>query len=136
MGMKQVANRAPVIITAPVIAAASIVDAPVFVADRDYELLEVRETHSVAGAASSTLQIRHAASGTAPASGTALLNAALALDSTANTPVRGTLTTTLADLQIARGRSIALDFTGTVTAYVGVVQLVLQPTRQNVQHSW
>lgn len=109
-------------------------DTHIFICDRDYEVLEVREVHRVVGAASSTAMVRKCTSGTAPASGTALLSAELALDSTVDVPLVGTLVSSRTTRQVPRGSTIAIDFTGTVSAYEGVVQVVLQPVRKNTRY--
>jgi hypothetical protein len=101
-------------------------DQPLFIADNYLRLRAVREVHSVVGSASATLQLRKCASGTAPASGTALLASALAADGTVNIPVSGTLTTTLADRDFTPGQFLALDVTGTLTNYQGAITVVFE----------
>ena len=91
-------------------------------------------TISAGGASSTTLDVGVAASGTAPASLTTALSAALALDSTANTPVQSTLTSTAANRLLDRGEQLALNYTGTVTAYEGAVHIVLRPVRTNTTY--
>jgi len=80
------------------------------------------------------LDVGIAASGTAPASLTTALDSALALDSTANTPVQSTLTSTLANRKMDRGDQLSLNYTGTVTAYEGSVHVVLKPIRTNTTY--
>jgi hypothetical protein len=128
MAFKAVAKHAPVIVTVKF--PANPADQQMFVADRDYRLLEVIEVHRVAGAASSTAMLEKCASGVAPASGVDLLTAAFALDSTVDVPVSkyGVGLTAGAAL-IPRGTAIALDVTGTLTSYVGTYTLVLKPVR-------
>lgn len=113
-----------------VIVAGAQVDANVFIADADYEVDRVQEVHSVAGAASSTLDVKKCTGTTAPASGTSVLSSTFALDSTANTVVSKTLgsglTATQADRRLTTGDRLALDWTGTVTAYVGTVAIYLK----------
>ena len=96
--------------------------------------MDVRETHSTAGASSTTLDVGVAASGTAPGSLTTAISSALALDSTANTPVQSTLTSTVANRLLDRGEQLALNYTGTVTAYEGAVHIVLRPVRTNTTY--
>lgn len=123
------------------------VDGAVFVADRDYELSKVIESHSGAGNGSSTLDIKKCTGTTAPASGTSMLatTASFLLDSTVNIPIAkfygGTqtgaaapvastttgITNTQASRRVTTGDRIALDFTGTLTGYIGSVQLHLRP---------
>lgn len=106
-------------------------DRSFFVADRDYEIVRIAESHDVAGAGSTTLDIKKCTGTTAAASGTTVLSSTFALDSTANTPVVKTaasgLTATRANRRITSGNRLAFDFTGTVTAWVGCVNVHLRP---------
>ena len=133
MGMKAIAKLAPVHVVYT-ISAGEAADIGIFVADQDYEIMDVRECHSIARASSTTLDVGVASSGTAPASLTTSISAALALDSTANTPVQSTLTSTVANRLIDRGEQLALNYTGTVTAYEGSVHIVLKPVRTNTTY--
>ena len=130
MGIKAIARLAPVHIPY-IISAGEAADCQIFVADQDYQIMDVRETHSIAGASSSTLDVGISASGTAAASLTTALSSAFALDSTADTPVQATLTSTLANRKMDKGEQISLNFTGTVSAYEGAVHIVLKPIRTN-----
>ena len=67
MGIKAIAKLAPVHV-AYTISAGEAADTSIFVADQDYEIMDVRECHSTAGASSTPLDVGVAASGTAPAS--------------------------------------------------------------------
>ena len=130
--LRKFANQAPVIFSAH-FTAGEAADKQVFTADRDYELLEIIEVHRIAGAASSTAMIEKTPSGTAPGSGTDLHGTAFAADSTADTPVHktvsnGGLVAAFTTRLIKRGQSLAVDFTGTVTAYEGAFTFVLRPT--------
>ena len=133
MGIKAIAKLAPVHVVYT-ISAGEAADTAIFVADQDYEIMDVRECHSTAGASSTTLDIGVAASCTAPASLTTAISSALALDSTANTPVQSTLTATAANRLIDRGEQIALNYTGTGTADEGAVHIVLKPVRTNTTY--
>ena len=133
MGIKAIARLAAVHIPYT-ISAGEAADCQIFVADQDYEILDVRETHSIAGASSSTLDVGISASGTAPASLTTSLSSTFALDSTVNTPVQATLTSTLAARKMDKGDQISLNFTGTVSAYEGAVHIVLNPIRTNTTY--
>ena len=133
MGIKAIAKLAPVHV-AYTISAGEAADTSIFVADQDYEIMDVRECHSTAGASSTTLDVGVAASGTAPASLTTALSAVLALDSTANTPVQSTLTATAENRKLDRGEQLALNYTGTVSAYEGAVHIVLRPVRTNTTY--
>ena len=106
MGLKAIARLAPVLVQYRT-SAGEAADVHIFVADRDYEIMDVRETHSVAGASSSTLDVGISASGTAPASLTTSLSSTFALDSTVNTPVQATLTSTLAARKMDKGDQIS-----------------------------
>ena len=128
MGIKAIGRFAPVHVVYT-ISAGEAADKQIFVADQDYEIVEVRETHTTAGASSSTLDVGVAASGTAAASLTTALGSTFALDSTADTPVTGTLTSTLANRNVDKGEQIALNYTGTVTNYEGALHIVLNPVR-------
>jgi hypothetical protein len=128
---KSIAKLAPVVVTAG-FTAGELADKQVFTANRPYELLEVIEVHRVAGAASATIMIEKTASGVAPGSGVDLLGTAFAIDSTADTPVRkhvanGGLVSSAASRTLNAGDSLSVDATGTLTAYEGVLTLVLKP---------
>ena len=133
MGIKAIAKLAPVHIPYT-ISAGEAADCQIFVADQDYQIMDVRETHSIVGAGSSTLDVGISASGTAPASLTTSLSSTFALDSTVNTPVQATLTSTLANRKMDKGDQISLNFTGTVSAYEGAVHIVLNPIRTNTTY--
>ena len=133
MGIKAIARLAAVHIPYT-ISAGEAADCQIFVADQDYEIRDVRETHRSVGAGSSTLDVGISASGTAAASLTTALSSAFALDSTADTPVQATLTSTLAARKMDRGEQISLNFTGTVSAYEGAVHIVLKPIRTNTTY--
>ena len=133
MGIKAIARLAPVHVVYT-ISAGEAADTGIFVADQDYQIMDVREVHSTAGASSTTLDVGIAASGTAPASLTTALSSTLAIDSTANTPVQSTLTSTLANRKMDRGDQLSLNWTGTVSAYEGAVHIVLKPIRTNTTY--
>ena len=130
MGLKAVAKLAPVLVQYRT-SAGEAADVHIFVADRDYEIMDVRETHSVAGASSSTLDVGISASGTAPASLTTALSSAFAIDSTVNVPVQATLTSTVANLLIDKGEQLSVNITGTVTSLECSVSVILKPVRNN-----
>lgn len=77
-----------------------------------------------ATSATTTLDVKKCPSGTAPSAGTTLLSAAVNLKTgvVANTPLTLTLTATTANLTMAAGDSLALDFTNAITEYVGTLQ--------------
>lgn len=113
--------------------AATAVDRHVIVADADYELEEVRETHAVAGtdAGAVTAMVRKSAVGTTPAGGTAMLSATLNLKSAANTPVKGSIVTARKDRILLKGRQLALDITGVTTGYAGGVFTIIMKRLQS-----
>jgi len=117
-------------VTFAVMVAAAQSNGPFFVSDGDFEIVSIGEVHSVAGAGSSTLDIKKCTGTQAPASGTSVLTSTFALDSTANTTVSKTLasgiTATQATRRIAAGDRLAAIWGGTVTAYIGVVQVNLK----------
>lgn len=120
---------------------ASIADCDLFIADTDYEIVCVEESHGTAGSdgGAVTLDVKKATGTTAIASGTTMLASTFNLKSTANTPVRknlsgGGLTLTLANRRLARGNRLGLDFSGTLTALANVaVQVWL---RREKKRNW
>ncbi len=105
---------------------ANSVDDWVFIADRAYTVVSIKEVHSVAGndASAVTLDVRKVTDASAPGASAGstvkeLLASALNLKSTANTVVTGTLTSTTADLDLAAGDKIGLNFIGTLTTLAG-----------------
>lgn len=105
---------------------ASSADKVVFVADRAYTVKGILARVEVAGtdAAAVTAVVKKAASGTAITSGTALHTGSIDLKGTAATNQALTLG---ADLEIAEGDTIGVDFTGALTAAVGAVTVSLAP---------
>lgn len=112
---------------------AGSVDNVVYVADQPVEVVAVRECHSGLGAASSTLDIKKCVGTEAPASGTTVLAAAFALDSTANTVVTKSessgLSATLANRKLAPGDRLSIDLTGTITSLIGTVTIYVKQLR-------
>lgn len=102
----------------------------IFTADRRYLVrsIEARVRTVASDGSAVTASLKKAASGTAITAGT-LLHTATELDlkGTANTNQTLTLTATVADRIIADGTSIGLDVTGTTTAAVGTITIVLEP---------
>lgn len=110
---------------------ANSVDANVFIADRGYKVIAIQEVHSVVGGASAAVRPRKVTGTAAPgaSAGTTvkeLTTANIDLTATINTVQAAALTSTAADLTLAAGDRIALDFSGTLTGLVGVVQIVLE----------
>jgi hypothetical protein len=104
---------------------ATSVDKHVFIAGDAYQVVAVKHIVST-GAAGATVDVKKCTGTTAPASGTTVVSAALALDATSNTTTTATLSSTAADLLLASGDRLSLDFTGTLTGLVGMVQLYLR----------
>jgi hypothetical protein len=94
---------------------ASATDATIFIAARAYQVVDVSEVHSVAAGGTSTLQLTKDTSTNAPGAGTDLLTSTgFNLNATANTVQNGTLTSTTADLQLAAGDRLGLDFANAI----------------------
>lgn len=74
-----------------------------------------------------TAVAKKAPSGTAIGSGTALQSDTFNLKGTLNTNQTGTLSSTPADLALAAGDKVGVDFTGTMTAAVGVISVWAVP---------
>lgn len=115
---------------------AASVDTWAFIADRAYTVKAIKHQHTVVVSATNaaTLAVRKitadavAPGATAGANCKELLGSALNLKATANTTVAGTLSSTAADLALAAGNKIGLDFTGTLTALAGgLLQIELEP---------
>lgn len=104
--------------------AATEADGPIWTAPRACRVLKVI-ARILGTAASATIDVKKAASGTAAASGTTLLAAAMAADATTNTNLTPALTVTAADLSLAAGDSLCLDVTGTLTSATGVITIEL-----------
>lgn len=107
-------------------AAAAMVDQTFFVATQAYQVTKVSFVHAVAETTAATLlvQVTKDTSTNAPGAGTDLLtnNSSTGFNckSTANTVQTGTLTATTADLQLAAGDRLSVDFSAAATELVGV----------------
>lgn len=108
---------------------ANLVDQAFFIADRDYEILAVREVHSTAGSdgGSVNMQITIDSSTNAPGAGvdTSTLNssAGFNMKGTANTVQISTFVDR-GSLILMAGDRLSVDFAGTLTALVGVLVTV------------
>lgn len=138
---KAIGWQAPILVTFSAGPNAALLTAPnvsLFIADTDYELLEVQEVHETLGTDGSavTLDIVKCLTTSTAAAGTTMLSSTFNLKSTINTVVtksKGTtgLSATLANRRIRAGNRIAAKFSGTMTALTGVcIQLWLQRTRR------
>lgn len=105
-------------------------DAWIFYAGTDYEVTAIRLIPSVAGTDGSavTADIMKASGTTAVASGTTVCTAAdsLNLKGTANTLQTATLSTTAANRRVTSGDRLGVNFTGTLTAAEGLIQVQLK----------
>lgn len=108
---------------------ATSVDKTIFIAQRKVRVVRIVGRPTVAGTDGSavTAEVRKVASGTAITSGTLLHSGTYDLKGTVNTNQVLTLSTTSADLNLDAGDSIAIDFTGTLTAATGVISVGLCP---------
>lgn len=110
---------------------AASVDENLFVADRAYQVIDVKEVHSVVGGSGAVVTPRKITDTSAPgaaASATVveLTVAAIDLTTTINTVQDPALSATPADLLVAAGDRIALNFAGTLTNLVGTITIVLK----------
>lgn len=127
-----VTNTAPLAITTELLAAS--VDKWVFVADRAYEVVAISEVHSVVGSTSAAVRPRKVTAAGTDAPGAAagttvkeLTTADIDLTATINVEQAATLTATAADLLLADGDKIGLNFGGTLTGLVGALTIILEP---------
>lgn len=98
-----------------------------FVAAYPVQVIGFLVRFGTAGGAAAAVTLEKDPSGTAIGSGTVLLTAPVALTGTANTNTAGTLIASSTSLSLAKGDSLALVFSGTVTGLVGLnVQVVIQ----------
>ena len=117
------------VVTVPL--AAASVDQWAFIAPRKMKLLGIREIHSVVGGASAAVRPRKVTDTSAPgaaASATVLeLSAALDCTTTINTAQDATVTTTGNRHYFAKGDKLGLDFSGTLTGLVGMIEFHFLP---------
>jgi hypothetical protein len=96
-------------------------DQVVFVAPHACRVVAISEVHSVAAGGASALQVTKDTSTNAPGAGTDLITSTgFDLNATANTPQHATLTSTAADLILAVGDRLAVDFANTIQSTAGV----------------
>lgn len=105
------------------------VDNVQFVAARAYRVKAItcRPLVGDTGGLAVTVMVKKAASGAAITAGVALLATAFDLEGVDNTNQVGALTATVADLDIAAGTAIGLDFTGALTDAAGTITVTLVP---------
>lgn len=108
--------------------AGNIVDTWVFVADADYEVTRIVCIPTVAGndASAVTADVKKASGTTAVASGTSVATGTFNLKGTAHTLQTATLSSTQATIRLAAGDRLGVDFTGTLTLAVGMIQINLK----------
>lgn len=113
---------------------AASVDKWVFVADRAYRVALVEEIHSVVGGGSAAVRPRKVTAAGTDAPGAAagatvkeLTTAGIDLTAAINVTQTPALSATAADLLLADGDKIGLDFSGTLTGLVGSLTITLQP---------
>lgn len=110
--------------------AGNAVDAWAFVADADYEITKIYCIPTVAGNNGSavTADVVKASGTTAVSSGTTVCSAADSLDlkGAANTLQTATLSTTDATRRLTAGDRLGINFTGTLTLAVGLIQINLK----------
>ncbi len=95
----------------------------VFVANRPYKVVAIRQVHSALGtdASAVTLSASKDTGTTAPGAGTGLLTATFDLKAAINTVQAGSLSATEADLILAAGDRLSVVYGGVLTAVAGVV---------------
>jgi hypothetical protein len=112
---------------------AASVDKWVFVADRAYQVTAVNEVHSVVGGSSAAVRPRKVTAAGTDAPGAAasatvkeLTTANIDLTASINVVQTPALSATAADLLLAAGDKIGLDFSGTLTGLVGSISIALK----------
>lgn len=107
---------------------AASVDKWVFVADASYDIVLIREIHSVVGGSGAVVGVEKtaAASATAPGAGTLVTTATIDLTTAVDTVQSPTLVSTPATLRLVAGDKLGLDFGGTLTGLVGYIQIHLK----------
>jgi len=100
-----------------------VVDSTVFIADDAWQITKIEEVHTVAENTAypntGNLTIRKCTGTEAPSSGDAMHNATMWMNSTINTVVTPTLSGVSANLTLADGDRICMDFNGTMSTYAG-----------------
>lgn len=105
-------------------AAGNATDRVFFLADAAYQITACSQIHSVAAGGASVIQVTKETTTGAPGSGADLLtnntNTGFDLNATANTLQAGTLTATGADLQLAAGDRLSVDYANAIQSSAGV----------------
>ena len=122
-----------VVVSCPYNINADAVDNWVFVADADYEVTRIVCVPAVAGSDGSavTADVMKASGTTAVASGATVLSAvdSFNLKGTAHTIQIGTLSTTESSRRLTTNDRLGINFAGTLTAAVGLIQINLKRIR-------
>lgn len=87
-----------------------------FTADYDLEIVGAEAVYRVKAGSADTLDVYKVTSGQATLSGTSVLSGTIALDSTANTPLRKTASTNRSNRILKRGDGLALINSGTLAS--------------------
>lgn len=103
-------------------------DRQFFVAPVACTVVAISEVHAVAAGGTSTLQVVKDTGTAAPGAGTDLLSAAFDLNATAQTVQVGALSATAADLVLAAGNRLSLDFANTIQSTAGLCVTVILKT--------
>ena len=121
----------------------SLADQCFYTATKNMKVASVYYVHSTAGtdASAVNVQLTKDTSTNAPGDGTDLLtnntNAGFNCKSTINVVQTGALTATAANLRLAPGDRLSVDFAGTLTALAGVVMVVVfDPYYETIDVSW
>lgn len=119
---------------------AGLVDQFFYTATKNMKITGIQYVHSAAGTHGSavTLQVKKNTSTNAPGTGTDLLtnntNAGFDCKGTINVVQTGALSATGANLRLAPGDRLSVDFTGTLTALAGVVLVVtFEPLYETIE---
>jgi hypothetical protein len=107
---------------------ANAVDNWAYIADGPCEVVSIHCVPTVAGsdAGAVTAAVKKASGTTAPGSGTAVMTDTFNLKGTANTLQTATMSTTKSTRELAANDRVGIDFTGTLTAAVGLIQIRLK----------
>lgn len=131
LAAQDVSNAAERLVVTSELLAASV-DKWMFVADRAYRVMAVREVHNVVGGLGAVVRPRKVTSAGTAAPGDAagatvkeLTAADVDLTTTINVVQSPALSATAADLDLAAGDKIGLNFSGTLTGLVGVIEIAL-----------
>jgi hypothetical protein len=103
------------------VAGAQLNNQTIFTTTREMQVTAVIGRPDIVNGGAATLVIVKAASGTAPAGGTALTSTSMDLTGTANTNQTLTLSATLADITLAAGDSLCMVTTGVLAASAGCI---------------